>query len=269
MIQIDVSRVILGCVALSTLPTRRAAFRLLEEAVSCGITHFDTARIYGRGFSERVLGEFFAVHGGALRVTTKLGPPELGSTPLPTRVALPLNWMRRCLVKKPVAVAPGLGQPRCPTARIERQQIEASIEASLRWLQRSHIDVFLLHEALPQQLTDDARSLIAGLREDGTIGVFGIGSARNLIMAQYVDDPLCDVLQYDALPGRASDLLTKYPSKVHIHHSIFRNAQNTSRAVVLRDALAANGSGRVIFGTRSREHLRQNLGLTPFAHADR
>jgi len=38
--------------------SRAKVFRLLEEAVKQGITHFDTARRYGRGYSEKLLGSF-------------------------------------------------------------------------------------------------------------------------------------------------------------------------------------------------------------------
>ena len=74
------------------MSNRCEVFQLLEEAVSQGITHFDTARSYGRGYSEKLLGEFFRAHGGALAVTTKFGVTYSKTDACPTAIALPLNW---------------------------------------------------------------------------------------------------------------------------------------------------------------------------------
>jgi aryl-alcohol dehydrogenase-like predicted oxidoreductase len=258
---LDVSRIVLGCVALSTLPTRAAAFRLLESAVASGITHFDTARVYGQGFSERVLGEFLASHSSSLRVTTKLGSPDGRLATLPTRIALPLNWLRNRLRRPTAQNTPTRSLLLPPLPRITRAHVAASIEASLRCLCRSRIDVFLLHEALPCQLDHTARDLIVRLQAEGTIGAFGIGTARRTIEQYYTDDPLCTVLQYDVTPGQPCNVLTSFAGKTHIHHSIFRPPLSAPRSETLRLALGANPSGRVVFGTRSVNHLRHNLGL--------
>ena len=71
-----------------------------------GITHFDTARSYGRGYSEKLLGEFFRAHGGALAVTTKFGVTYSKTDACPTAIALPLNWAWK---KLKGAVGGGLG----------------------------------------------------------------------------------------------------------------------------------------------------------------
>ena len=60
-----------------------------------GIWHFETARSYGRGFSEKLLGEFFRAHGGAFAVSTKCGASYIKTNACPTFIALPLNRMIR------------------------------------------------------------------------------------------------------------------------------------------------------------------------------
>lgn len=161
-------RVLLGCNALSTLSSRRAAFRLLEAAVASGIRNFDTARSYGQGFSERLLGEFLAGSGSDLAVTSKLGPAIDKFACVPTRLALPLNALQRRMSpanRTLVAAAPATIEP---MRRIGRAEVKRSIERSLRYLRRDWIDMFLLHEALPYQLDDGARDIVAALRADGT-----------------------------------------------------------------------------------------------------
>lgn len=249
-------RLILGCNALSTLPTRRAAFRLLEAAVAWGVRHFDTARNYGRGFSERVLGEFLAGWGAELRVTTKSGPPSHSLDFLPTRIALPINALRRRSSR--VAGFP-IPQHPAPTRIITRQELELSIDASLRCLKRDWIDVFLLHECLPSQLDDQARDFLTKARADGTLRTIGIGTNRSLIENHYTADPICEVLQYDRPLRDPLTLMERFPHAIHIHHSIFRDRTEGTHADVIQRCMAANPRGFIVFGTRRVDHLRTNI----------
>ena len=58
---ISVSAIGLGCMGLSEFygePTQESeAINLLHRAVDLGITHFDTAEIYGQGRNEQLLGK--------------------------------------------------------------------------------------------------------------------------------------------------------------------------------------------------------------------
>lgn len=61
---ISVSANGLGCMGLSEFygePTQESeAINLLHRDVDLGITHFDTAEIYGQGHNEQLLGKAFA-----------------------------------------------------------------------------------------------------------------------------------------------------------------------------------------------------------------
>ena len=61
---ISVSAIGLGCMGLSEFygaPTQESeAINLLHQAVDLGVTHFDTAEIYGQGQNEQLLGRAFA-----------------------------------------------------------------------------------------------------------------------------------------------------------------------------------------------------------------
>lgn len=255
-----VSRIILGCNSLSTLPTRRAAFRLLETAVQCGISHFDTARAYGQGYSERILGEFLVGQGSEFIVTTKCGRPDGRTSWIPTSLALPINTLRQyCNRSRPTAGSTTQNRRSHLGEKITRPFLEQSIEASLRSLRRSRIDVFLLHEQLPLQLDEGARGLIARLIADGTIGAFGTGTARATLESSFEIDDLCTVLQYDYSIRDGDRLLRRFPALTHYHHSLFRQPRQASPPAILCDALAANPRGKVLFGTRNCDHLRANV----------
>lgn len=66
----------LGCMALSGIYgsiDRSVAWNILAEAWKRGVTHFDTADLYGAGENERLLSQFLASHRGEATVATKFG----------------------------------------------------------------------------------------------------------------------------------------------------------------------------------------------------
>lgn len=67
--------------------------RLREAVVAGGVRYSDTARSYGRGFSEKLLGKFLRAHRDSLAVTTKCGVSYIYANACPTFVALTLNQM--------------------------------------------------------------------------------------------------------------------------------------------------------------------------------
>jgi len=58
------------------------------------------------------------------------------------------------------------------------QAMQASLEQSLRKLRCERIDVFLLHEADATDLNDDLRLALDAHVKKGSIGTWGLGSAR-------------------------------------------------------------------------------------------
>jgi aryl-alcohol dehydrogenase-like predicted oxidoreductase len=75
---IDGSTVGLGCTGPSEFygpPTpEEDAVRLLHEAVDRGVTHFDTAEMYGMGRSERLVGKALSHRRDGLTIATTFGP---------------------------------------------------------------------------------------------------------------------------------------------------------------------------------------------------
>jgi aryl-alcohol dehydrogenase-like predicted oxidoreductase len=82
--EISVSAIGLGCMGLSEfygepMPASEA-INLLHRAVDLGITHFDTAELYGQGRNEQLLGKAFAGRWDqivlATNLQTNLGAPD-------------------------------------------------------------------------------------------------------------------------------------------------------------------------------------------------
>ena len=225
-------RIIFGCVALSAMGSRAEVFRLLDLVVASGVRHFDTARSYGKGCSEKLLGEFLRAHGEDLAVTTKFGVTFSQTTGMPTSIALPLNRLVKTL--KPLV---GLGLrggkaenslstisdlPSATVQRVGREVVERSVEESLKQLGRGRVEILLLHEMLPGRLTEDARGYLKGLQKAGMVGQLGCGTNREVLERSFREDPMVEVLQYEGTAAVRPELMGKFPRKVHIHHSLFR-----------------------------------------------
>ena len=192
---------------------RSKSRRLLDVAWDAGIRHFDVARAYGQGHTEAILGEFLRAHSQA-SVTTKYGlfPP---STPL--RIAIGIQ--RRI---------PGLKRPlfdpalrRC--AAWDGSELRESLDRSLRLLRRDSIDLFLLHEPEPGDLSDD--DLLTALeraKQEGKIGEYGIGGeyARIPGLVSLRKD-YCRVLQFEwSVLGPDLEL----PEVYRVHYRVFATA---------------------------------------------
>jgi aryl-alcohol dehydrogenase-like predicted oxidoreductase len=119
------------------------SMRAIHAAVDAGVQFFDTAQAYGAGHSEMVLGQ--ALQGrDDVRIATKVG--------------LAIDPPRRELT----------GPDITPAA------ITASIDASLHRLQRSRIDLVLLHlNSLPIADAEGVFDTLDALRSAGKIAAYG------------------------------------------------------------------------------------------------
>lgn len=161
--------------------------RVVEAALKAGITLFDSSDFYGRGQAEILLGEVLSGEVEAV-VATKVGL---------------LSY-----------VLPG-------TKEIARDfsaiHVERSVEASLRRLRRSHIDLLYLHgpgnEVL--EMTDTWRAL-EGFKATGAVRYLGASLGRSegvgLALERWLANPLISVVQVEysvRYPARAQEIDSK------------------------------------------------------------
>lgn len=166
-----------GLLSGRTSPTR--ARRVVAAALDVGITRFDTARAYGDGETEHLLG-------AALRrrpdveVVTKAG---LG--PLTRRAASAVRWHAVSpLLGLLPAGATGRASPgdeeadHDDGARFDEAAVRASIDASRRALRRERLDLVLLHEFDRGRDAPATADLMEGLVAEGVISSWGVGTRR-------------------------------------------------------------------------------------------
>ena len=149
----------LGCMNLSwaygTPPSAEDGARLLHRALDLGCNHLDTARIYGTGQNEALIGETLKGRRDAFFLASKCG--------------ITVDGPRRGVDCSPEA-------------------IERSIDESLRLLQTDRIDLYYMHRFDPKVPIADSVGAMARAIEAGKIGAYGVSewSSRHIREAHAV-----------------------------------------------------------------------------------
>ena len=179
----EISELGFGCAALLGRVGRRESLRALGAAYDAGITLYDTARSYGYGESEGLLGEFLAAEGrrGRVAVCTKFGilPAAKG------------GWRQRLkpAARAAVRLFPGLrkaAQRQAGTQFVPGQfsvgVLRESLAVSLRQLRTDYVDMLLLHGATREVLDQtDLLEAMGRLVEQGVVRVVGVSGELDVI----------------------------------------------------------------------------------------
>lgn len=135
----------LGCMNLSwaygTPPSREDGARLLDRALELGCNHLDTARIYGTGSNEALIGETLGGRRNSYFLASKCG--------------ITVDGPRRGVDCSPAAIA-------------------GAIDESLRLLSTDHIDLYYMHRFDPKVPIADSVGAMQRAIEAGKIGAYGV-----------------------------------------------------------------------------------------------
>lgn len=134
----------IGAIAFGTmslpLTDEASALATLDAAWAAGITHFDTANIYGMGVAEALTGKWLASRGHRPILATKAG------------------------------IIPG--PPR--ETKNEASYLRSELEASLKRLGRDHVDHFYIHRRDHQTPLEDMIETLSRFIEEGKISGYGL-----------------------------------------------------------------------------------------------
>ncbi len=135
----------LGCMSLSWAygerPTDADGIALLHRAIDVGYDHFDTARLYGQGHNETLVGQALKGKRDKVFLASKMGIFASGE-------------------KRGVDCHPNT--------------IRAELEKSLALLQTDHIDLYYMHRRDFTVPIEDSVGAMADLIKEGKIGAIGL-----------------------------------------------------------------------------------------------
>lgn len=159
---------------------RSENLRILNSAYEVGFRHYDVAPSYGLGVAESILGEFIAPIRSNVTITTKVGLPRPKNPGLLAQL--------RGIVRPLISFAPSLRRKLgksvqkmsgSAATRFDLEFVKSSVDDSFRELNTDYIDLLLLHEITPEQVSDELFSYVQSLVTSGRIRAFGVGSYRH------------------------------------------------------------------------------------------
>jgi len=162
-----------GCAPLMGRVGRRDSLAALAAAEDAGVNFFDTARSYGYGESEGLLGGFLKGRRQSKVICTKFGilPPKGG-------------WKQKVkpLAQAAIRVFPGLRKHARKQAagqsvggQFSPDVLRTSLETSLRELQTDYVDMLIFHAAPLEVLDqDDLLEAMERLVESGKVRMFAL-----------------------------------------------------------------------------------------------
>jgi aryl-alcohol dehydrogenase-like predicted oxidoreductase len=177
-----------GCSALLGRSSRSESLTALNTAYDVGITFFDTARSYGYGASEGLLGQFLQGRRDKVILCTKFG-------------ILPVarNWkqMVKPVARAAIRLVPSLRQAAQRQAanqftanQFSLATLQSSLDTSLRQLRTDYVDMLLMHNAPASVLQQqDLLEALSRLVEQGKVRMTGISGELPVIEEIFAQHP--------------------------------------------------------------------------------
>ena len=290
-----------GLATLMREPSTARQQELLHIAYDAGFRHFDVAPSYGLGSAERSLGRFLKTRPKDVTVATKVGIRARGNVSLMRLVQRPARALLRRFpsLRGRATTAVGGALHTAPSFSID--ECSRSLEKSLRALGVDCIDLLLLHEATPADLSrDDLLNWLQRQKDRGVVKSIGVATSREaaqtIFGASSGRGEKLDVVQVPShiLRPALSNLPTSTPfvithsamgcplrlagakvSDSEFTKQIFRAAgldagpTNELAQLFLAWALAENANGIVLIGSSNAGHLRSAAAAVGLLSADR
>ena len=262
------SRIGFGCVGLTTLDSKRSALDILEVAYKNGIRHFDTADIYGRGYSEIILSKFIKNKRDTLHIATKFGLGNCKKYILPVGFAIKINKLKRKFIRKERASNSKSMSNSLKESFISKDYVKRSLEDSLNRLKTHYLDYYFLHEHMPSNLGNEAKDFLLDLKEKGVVNNLGVGSASSKFSRQKIDDfNIFDTIQHEAVKSNINISNISVNKKIIIHSLFNFYDSNNIKEIPEKErfgflialTLLKNPGSKVIFSSSKIINIENNI----------
>lgn len=193
---LTVSRVCLGTMTFGDQADQAESGRILAAALENGINFFDTADIYCRGESERILGALLQGQRDQIVLASKVGGPS-------------------CAGKN------GAG--------LSRKHILESVEGSLKRLQTDYLDILYLHFPDRRTPAEEILRTMDGLVRSGKIRYYGISNFAawqcceliHMAKAMGLEPPVVSESAYNLLTRGVEDEMIPFVEKYSFGLTVF------------------------------------------------
>jgi aryl-alcohol dehydrogenase-like predicted oxidoreductase len=258
---LKISKMIFGTASLIKNRTTNEQLFILNKAVDCGFTHFDTAPLYGFGTSENIVGSVIKKNSN-LSVTTKVGLyPLLGINPnfiklFSIRAIQTLSRRLFGNFKNPLDLTK-------PIIDSSVQRARKSLENSLENLKRDHIDIYMIHEACDVLFfSEEWKMFLSNIKKEGKIKFTGLALSSNNknFFINKKNFQLFDILQAkDSLLYKEANILLQNNLPLQITYGYFssinKNINNFNYSNYLKKILARNKNGAIIVSSNKTSHI--------------
>jgi aryl-alcohol dehydrogenase-like predicted oxidoreductase len=236
-----------GCGAVMGRVGRGASLRAMSAALDAGVTLFDTARSYGYGESEAVLGEFLAGRREQVLVSTKFGTQpgqrqrwKTVLRPLAGAILRSFPGARQAARRSVAGAGAGVQITALP---ISPESLALSLEQSLSRLRTDYVDFLFLHDVPPSAVErDDIFASLLNLQQEGKVRRFGVSSSLETAEAANRLRPEASAVQ---LPVNLSNLCR---AEAVLEHALEGNARVVLANNIFGGFDGAAGSQRKIQG---------------------
>ena len=149
---LDVSRIGLGAMTMAGVYTSEGvlddaeSIRTIQRAMELGVTHIDTAEVYGPYLGEEIVGRAIKGRRDEVKIATKFGLISHGGD------------------------GPGVIDSRAANVR-------TAVEGSLKRLGTDHIDLYYQHRVDPNTPIEETAGAVADLVAEGKVLHFGLSEA--------------------------------------------------------------------------------------------
>jgi len=256
-----------GCGSVMGRVGRKDSLRAMHAAWDAGVTLFDTARSYGYGEAEGLLGEFLVGRREQAVVVTKFG-----ILPKPMTA-----WKRfaKPVVRGVLRVAPEIRDMvrqgivgEMSAGHFDVATLRSSLEESLRQLRTEYVDVLLAHEA-PEDVyrRDDLMEELEKVVAEGKARRVGVASTAKVAAYGWATNlPVIQALQFPAfflgpIQWEEAHLGERFMMVNHVFGGVKYAHQAMKLLKAMRDDDAVDGALR----GKLQGDLRERLAEVAFA----
>lgn len=232
---LKISAVGFGCGGLMQSPFRKERMAVLGSAVDSGITHFDTARMYGLGMAEAELGAFLrTVNRDSVTVGTKFGIDVGGAARRLGRFQAPA----RALLRRAPALRRAVKRQQEPdqTPRVyDAAGAARSLDQSLAALGVDYVDILFVHGPRPLDTvaSDELGEFFERAHQQGKIRAWGVSQDEGL------EVDFAAAFGTRVVSQVRGDLLSPPPGPADLVFGVFNRSYTTLSTALRSDARLA------------------------------